>query len=71
MPKDELDEARAEAEAILGLSEADVTALFFREAMRRNLSRTVRRLDKLVLNGGADADLAARALKTLGFDPQN
>jgi len=62
-----LEEARSEADAILKLGAKDVANLFFREAMRRNLSRTVRRLDRLVQNGGADRELGVRALKKLGF----
>lgn len=66
-----LQEARTEAEVILTLSDDQVTALFFEKAMRRNLSRTVRRLDELVLNGGTDKKLGATALKRLGFDAPN
>jgi len=66
--QDNLDEARSEAEAILDLEDAAVTQLFFREAMRRNLSRTVRHLDRLVERGGDDRALGARALKRLGFE---
>ena len=66
--KDNLDEARSEAQAILSLDDGDVADLFFREAMRRNLSRTVRHLDRLVESGGADRQLGASALSRLGFD---
>ena len=37
--------------------------------MRRNLSRTVRRLDRLIESGGSDRALGEQALKRLGFDP--
>jgi hypothetical protein len=66
--KSDLEEARIEAQAILELGDKDVANLFFREAMRRNLSRTVRHLDRLVESGGSDRDLGARALKKLGFN---
>lgn len=66
----ELKEARSEAQAILALREEDIGKLFFRETMRRNLSRTVRHLDRLVASGGEDRELGASALKKLGFDPQ-
>jgi hypothetical protein len=62
-----LEEARSEAEVILQMRDGDVQEHFFREAMRRNLSRTVRHLDRLVESGGADRDLGERALKRLGF----
>lgn len=68
--KSDLEEARSEANAILKLNEKDVAMLFFREAMRRNLSKTVRRLDRLVDNGGDDRKLGVRALRRLGFDAQ-
>lgn len=67
-PRDNLEEARTEAQAILRMRDGDVAALFFREAMRRNLSRTVRHLDRLIERGGADRELGARALSKLGFD---
>lgn len=63
-------EARSEAEAILELSKDEVTALFYRQTMRRSLSRTVRHLDQLVQAGGQDAKLGKTALKRLGFDPE-
>lgn len=65
--KPNLEEARSEAQVILNLREKDVADLFFREAMKRNLSRTVRRLDRLVANGGNDRELGEKALKRLGF----
>ncbi len=71
MAQDNLDEARSEAQAILNLEDSAVAQLFFREAMRRNLSRTVRHLDRLVECGGQDRELGARALKRLGFDVSN
>lgn len=63
----DLQEARSEAEAILQLSPDQLNALFFQQAMRRNLSRTVRHLDKLVEAGGEDKELGKTALKCLGF----
>ena len=63
----DLQEARSEAEAILQLSPDQLNALFFQQAMRRNLSRTVRHLDKLVEAGGEDKELGKTALKRLGF----
>jgi hypothetical protein len=65
-----LDEARSEAEIILSLSADHLTNLFFRETMRRNLSRTVRHLDRLVSAGGQDRDLGMKALERLGFAPE-
>lgn len=67
--KESLAEARSEAQFILALGDKDVADLFFRETMRRSLSRTVRHLDRLVLNGGDDRHLGERALSRLGFDP--
>lgn len=64
-----LDEARASAHGILALGEKDVTNLFFEAAMRRNLSRTVRQLDRLLASGGDDKALGEQALKRLGFPP--
>jgi hypothetical protein len=63
----DLQEARSEAEAILKLSPDQLNAMFFEQAMRRNLSRTVRHLDKLVEAGGDDKKLGKTALKKLGF----
>lgn len=65
-----LDEARSEAEAILALRDEDLSRMFFRETMRRNLSRIVTRLDRLVRSGGEDRTLGERALKRLGFAPE-
>lgn len=67
--KENIEEARSEAQLILALGDKDVADLFFRETMRRSLSRTVRRLDRLVRNGGDDQQLGERALSRLGFDP--
>lgn len=66
-----LQEARSEAEAILQLSAEQLSALFFQQAMRRNLSRTVRHLDKLVEAGGDDRTLGKNALERLGFWAEN
>jgi hypothetical protein len=69
MPSQEnLEEARTEAQAILKLGDANVADLFFTKAMRRNLSRTVRHLDRLVECGGPDRELGERALERLGFN---
>lgn len=65
----DLIEARSEANAILQLDDVSLNALFFAKTMKRNLSRTVRHLDKLVANGEPDKSLGERALKRLGFDP--
>ena len=67
--EEELQEARAEAEAILALRDADLTMMFFTKMMRRNLARSVRHLDRLVVAGGKDEALGKAALKKLGFDP--
>lgn len=64
-----LDEARASAKGILELEDKDVANLFFQQTMRRNLSRTVRRLDRLIESGGSDRALGERALRRLGFEP--
>jgi hypothetical protein len=45
----------------LTLREKDIGELFFRAAMRRNLSRTVRRLDRLVEHG-EQSEILERAL---------
>lgn len=50
------------------MRDAEISDVFFREAMRRNLSHIVRHLDQLVENGGADRELGEKALKKLGFD---
>jgi hypothetical protein len=52
------------------MDDADVAQIFFRETMRRNLSRLVRHLDLLVEHGGVDRDLGESALKKLGFDAE-
>jgi hypothetical protein len=62
-----LDEARASAKAILALRGEDLSKLFFEQTMRRNLSRTVRHLDRLIKAGGEDRKLGERALSRLGF----
>jgi len=64
-----LEEARSEAEAILALRDEDLSRMFFRETMRRNLSRIVSRLDRLVRSGGDDKALGQKALQRLGFAP--
>jgi hypothetical protein len=64
-----LEEARSEAEAILALRDEDLGRMFFRETMQRNLSRIVSRLDKLIISGGDDKALGQKALKRLGFAP--
>lgn len=64
-----LEEARSEAEAILALRDEDLGRMFFRETMQRNLSRIVSRLDKLIQSGGDDKALGQKALKRLGFAP--
>jgi hypothetical protein len=66
-----LDEIRAEALQILELSKEDVTSLFYRESMRRGLSKLVRQLDRLVRNGSSDRELGLRALKHLGFSAED
>lgn len=66
--KNNLEEARSEAEIILSLGDADIAKMFFRETMRRNLSRIVRHLDRLVESGGENQELGERALKRLGFE---
>ena len=47
----DLEEARSEARVILELRDEDVAKMFFEKTMRRNLSRTVRHLDRLMRNG--------------------
>jgi len=63
----DLLEARSEAKAILALPDDDLARLFFEQTMHRNLTRTVRHLDELVLAGGEDRELGERALSRLGF----
>lgn len=65
--KSDLEQARAEADALLELGEKHVATLALREAMRRNLSKAVRRLDRLVEVGGADRALAKPALRRWRF----
>ena len=65
----DLLEARMMAEAIIQLSKEQVSALYYQQAMRRSLSRTVRQLDKLVEAGGDDRKLGSSALKRMGFEP--
>ena len=65
--ENDLDEARSEAQVILALKDEDVARIFFQQTMRRNLTRTVRHLDRLVLRGGDDRKLGESALERLGF----
>lgn len=65
--EDRLQEARAEAEAILALNDDALAKMFFERTMRRNLARTVRHLDQLVEAGGEDRSLGEHALSKLGF----
>lgn len=65
--EDSLLEARSEAEAILALSDDDLARMFFERTMRRNLARTVRHLDRLVVAGNGDKELGKQALRRLGF----
>jgi hypothetical protein len=65
--KDNLAEARAEAQAVIALPDSDLSRMFFEQTMRRNLARTVRHLDRLVLAGGDDRVLGKSALNRLGF----
>jgi hypothetical protein len=67
--KENMEEARNEAQFILSLDDKDVADLFFRETMRRQLSKTVRRLDRLATSVGEDRALGERALSRLGFAP--
>ncbi len=62
-----LEEARSEAQLILALQDEEVAKIFFQQTMRRNLSRTVRHLDRLVKSGGDDRKLGESALERLGF----
>ena len=62
-----INEARTEAQVILDLRDEDVAKLFFQQTMHRNLSRTVRHLERLLLNGAEDRKLGEAALKRLGF----
>lgn len=67
----ELSEARSEAEAILALRGDDLAKMFFERTMRRNLTRTVRHLDRLIRAGGEDKKLGEKALTRLGFSAQD
>ena len=58
----DLKEARSEARVILELRDEDVAKMFFEKTMRRNLSRTVRHLDRLMRNGSTlQIELNARS----------
>jgi hypothetical protein len=65
--ENDLDEARSEAQLILDLRDDDVARMFFQHTMHRNLSRTVRHLDRLMKKGGDDRRLGESALQRLGF----
>jgi hypothetical protein len=67
----DLQEARSEAKLILDLRDEDVANAFFEHTMRRNLTRTVRHLDRLVKSGGDDRKLGESALERLGFTTQH
>ncbi len=66
-----LEEARSEAQLILALQDEEVAKIFFQQTMRRNLSRTVRHLDRLVKSGGDDRKLGESALERLGFTAEH
>ncbi len=66
-----LEEARSEAQLILALQDEEVAKIFFQQTMRRNLSRTVRHLDRLVRSGGDDRKLGESALERLGFSTEH
>lgn len=68
--KEELNEARSEAAAILAMRDEDIAQFFFQKCMRRNLGRLVRHLDRLVLIGGEDRVLGEKALNRLGFETE-
>jgi hypothetical protein len=68
--QNDLLEARSEASALLALGSEDLQRFFFDEAMTRNLSRTVRHLDRLVRAGGEDRELGTAALQRLGFSAE-
>ncbi|MFT3729996.1 MAG: hypothetical protein QM780_01035 [Hyphomicrobium sp.] len=67
----DIKEARSEARLILDLREEEVVRIFFQHTMRRNLTRTVRHLDRLVQCGGDDRTLGESALQRLGFATQH
>lgn len=69
--ENDLSEARGEAEAILALCNDDLSKMFFERTMRRNLTRTVRHLDRLIRAGGEDKTLGQKALSRLGFSAQD
>ncbi|RUO99547.1 hypothetical protein [Hyphomicrobium sp.] len=69
MTESDLEEARSEAQLIMTLQDDDVARIFFQQTMHRNLSRTVRHLDRLVKTGGSDRTLGESALQRLGFSP--
>lgn len=71
MSESDLMEARSEARLILDLGDDEVAKIFFQQTMRRNLTRTVRHLDRLVQSGGDDRRLGENALERLGFGAQN
>ncbi|WP_024275446.1 hypothetical protein [Hyphomicrobium sp. 802] len=71
MSESDLMEARSEARLILDLGDEEVSQIFFQQTMRRNLTRTVRHLDRLVQSGGDDRRLGESALERLGFGAQN
>lgn len=71
MSESDLMEARSEARLILDLGDDEVAKIFFQQTMRRNLTRTVRHLDRLVQSGGDDRTLGENALERLGFGAQN
>jgi hypothetical protein len=68
--QEDLLEARSEASALLALGSGDLQRFFFDETMRRNLSRTIRHLDRLVRAGGEDRELGRAALQRLGFSAE-
>lgn len=67
MSETDLNEARSEARLIMDLADEEVSKIFFQQTMRRNLTRTVRHLDRLVKCGGDDRKLGESALERLGF----
>lgn len=71
MSESDLTEARSEAQVILDLGDDEVAKIFFQRTMRRNLTRTVRHLDRLVQSGGDDRRLGETALERLGFAARN
>lgn len=55
---------------ILAVRNDDLSKMFFERTMRRNLTRTVRHLDRLIRAGGDDKILGEKALSRLGFSAQ-